>query len=404
MARHVPGRARAGRRHRRVLRGCPRDPARSARELGVSTRQAADLDVHEHHLGLRLPEQGHRVPQRRRVDPPCRAHGRRARRLPAGDPRPSRGGLARHARARRGRGRARVSRAAGQRALHRRRRARELLRAGGRQRRGAGVQLDDGARGGGPRQGRWWSPGTCTTAAAGSPSTSTSRATSRRVIAEGVPSSPPEQVELARRYAYAYFFRLMTPIPGVLRQTSYSFAEVRGAGRPRAGGRSLPGPDLRSHPGRRAPLHAAGSGARAGAVSGSLASPLDRATRLDLDPVTAARIVPGMGPAVRGGTAAAAPVRPAGAPRPGRPRGRHLAGVPPAGAGAGRGPRGGRGGRGLRAGPRASGAQRSRLGRVRGGGPGLRALHGARRAVGRGHVGGLQLRERHRAPTSWSPT
>jgi hypothetical protein len=49
-----------------------------------------------------------------------------------------------------------------------------------------------------------------------------------RVIDEGVPSLTPAQVELARRYAYAYFFRLMTPVPGFLRQTSYSFAEVRG--------------------------------------------------------------------------------------------------------------------------------------------------------------------------------
>jgi hypothetical protein len=49
-----------------------------------------------------------------------------------------------------------------------------------------------------------------------------------RVIDGGVPPLTPEQVELARRYAYSYFFRLMTPVPGFLRQTSYAFAEVRG--------------------------------------------------------------------------------------------------------------------------------------------------------------------------------
>ena len=49
-----------------------------------------------------------------------------------------------------------------------------------------------------------------------------------RVIDEGVPDLTPEQVELARRYAYGYFFRLMTPVPAFLRQTSYTFAEVRG--------------------------------------------------------------------------------------------------------------------------------------------------------------------------------
>ncbi len=46
-----------------------------------------------------------------------------------------------------------------------------------------------------------------------------------RVLAEGA-QMHADQVELARRYAHAYFFRLMTPIPRVLRQTSYSFAEV----------------------------------------------------------------------------------------------------------------------------------------------------------------------------------
>lgn len=47
-----------------------------------------------------------------------------------------------------------------------------------------------------------------------------------RAVAEGV-HLPEDAIEMARRYAYAYFFRLMTPIPKVLRQTSYSFAEVR---------------------------------------------------------------------------------------------------------------------------------------------------------------------------------
>jgi hypothetical protein len=49
-----------------------------------------------------------------------------------------------------------------------------------------------------------------------------------RVIEEGTSPIGAEQLELARRYAYGYFFRLMTPVPGFLRQTSYSFAEVRG--------------------------------------------------------------------------------------------------------------------------------------------------------------------------------
>ena len=48
------------------------------------------------------------------------------------------------------------------------------------------------------------------------------------MIDEGVAALAAEQVELARRYAYGYFFRLMTPVPDFLRQTSYSFAEVRG--------------------------------------------------------------------------------------------------------------------------------------------------------------------------------
>jgi Capsule polysaccharide biosynthesis protein len=47
-------------------------------------------------------------------------------------------------------------------------------------------------------------------------------------IARGTPPPDDEQRELARRYAYAYFFRLMTPVPEFLRQTSYTFAEVRG--------------------------------------------------------------------------------------------------------------------------------------------------------------------------------
>lgn len=49
-----------------------------------------------------------------------------------------------------------------------------------------------------------------------------------RALREPGEALAPDQVELARRYAYAYFFRLMTPVPGFLRQTSYSFAEVRG--------------------------------------------------------------------------------------------------------------------------------------------------------------------------------
>jgi hypothetical protein len=49
-----------------------------------------------------------------------------------------------------------------------------------------------------------------------------------RVIEDGVAPLTPGQMELARRYAYGYFFRLMTPVPDFLRQTSYSFAEVRG--------------------------------------------------------------------------------------------------------------------------------------------------------------------------------
>jgi len=49
-----------------------------------------------------------------------------------------------------------------------------------------------------------------------------------RVIDQGVEPLTAEQAELARRYAYGYFFRLMTPVPDFLRQTSYSFAEVRG--------------------------------------------------------------------------------------------------------------------------------------------------------------------------------
>lgn len=47
-----------------------------------------------------------------------------------------------------------------------------------------------------------------------------------RVIVEGVEPPGKQQIELARRYAYAYFFRLMTPIPDVVRMTSYSFARV----------------------------------------------------------------------------------------------------------------------------------------------------------------------------------
>lgn len=47
-----------------------------------------------------------------------------------------------------------------------------------------------------------------------------------RVIDGGVPPPTAEQVELARRYAYAYFFRLMTPLPEALEQTSHAFARV----------------------------------------------------------------------------------------------------------------------------------------------------------------------------------
>jgi hypothetical protein len=46
------------------------------------------------------------------------------------------------------------------------------------------------------------------------------------VLTEGVEPPTGEQMELARRYAYAYFFRLMTPIPDVVKMTSYSFARV----------------------------------------------------------------------------------------------------------------------------------------------------------------------------------
>jgi hypothetical protein len=49
-----------------------------------------------------------------------------------------------------------------------------------------------------------------------------------RALREGTPALSADAVELARRYAYAYFFRLMTPVPEFLRQTSYSFAEVDG--------------------------------------------------------------------------------------------------------------------------------------------------------------------------------
>jgi hypothetical protein len=49
-----------------------------------------------------------------------------------------------------------------------------------------------------------------------------------RVMREAARDLSADQVALARRYAYAYFFRLMTPVPGFLRQTSYSFAKVRG--------------------------------------------------------------------------------------------------------------------------------------------------------------------------------
>jgi Capsule polysaccharide biosynthesis protein len=45
-----------------------------------------------------------------------------------------------------------------------------------------------------------------------------------RAIRDGAAPPSADQVELARRYAYAYFFRLMTPVPGFLRQTSYQFA------------------------------------------------------------------------------------------------------------------------------------------------------------------------------------
>lgn len=47
-----------------------------------------------------------------------------------------------------------------------------------------------------------------------------------RVINDGVPAPTPEQIDLARRYAYAYFFRLMTPLPEALEQTSHAFAKV----------------------------------------------------------------------------------------------------------------------------------------------------------------------------------
>jgi hypothetical protein len=47
-----------------------------------------------------------------------------------------------------------------------------------------------------------------------------------RVIDEGVAAPTAEQVELARRYAYAYFFRLMTPLPEAMEQTSHAFARI----------------------------------------------------------------------------------------------------------------------------------------------------------------------------------
>ena len=57
----------------RVLRErLARPGAAQARARGAA-RPQADLDVHEHHVGFRLPEQGHRVPRRRRVDPPRRS-------------------------------------------------------------------------------------------------------------------------------------------------------------------------------------------------------------------------------------------------------------------------------------------------------------------------------------------
>jgi hypothetical protein len=50
----------------------------------------------------------------------------------------------------------------------------------------------------------------------------------RAMRKDGLSNLGAEQTELARRYAYAYFFRLMTPLPDMMRQTSYSFAEIVG--------------------------------------------------------------------------------------------------------------------------------------------------------------------------------
>jgi capsular polysaccharide biosynthesis protein len=47
-----------------------------------------------------------------------------------------------------------------------------------------------------------------------------------RAIQEGLEPLDPERIELARRYAYAFFFRQMCPIPSVVQQTGPQFSKV----------------------------------------------------------------------------------------------------------------------------------------------------------------------------------